>query len=190
MWSPFVKTDAPLSVLTHTDFEGIIIHLMDTRGKQIRRVFAAFLMLAALALMVCDDDPAPTNSPPRTVADIAWVSTCDVYADTLQKSHSIVFITASWCGWCTKLKNETLCNAGVQDELNDYFNPMLIEVTADSNVCYQDTTVMAADFPGFFAVSGYPTTFALDSNQQVISRLAGNQNSTDFLAWLKYVRSH
>ncbi len=162
---------------------------MNVRGKQTRCVVAAFLMLASVLLMVCDDDPSPTNSAPRTLSDINWVSSCDLYADTLGKSHSIVFITASWCGWCTRLKNETLCNAGVQDELNDYFNPILIEVTADSTVCFQDTIVMAADSPDFFAVTGYPTTFALDSNQQVISRLSGYQNSSDFLAWLRYIRS-
>lgn len=162
---------------------------MDARGKQTRRVVAALLMLASVLLMVCDDDPSPTNSAPRELSDISWVSACDIYADTLNKPHSLVIIAAAWCGWCTKLKNETLCNAEVQDEINAHFNPVFIEATADSAVCYQDTAVMAGYFSHFFTFSGYPTSYALDSNQQVISRLSGYQNSADYLAWLKYVRS-
>lgn len=153
------------------------------------RLLLPILAIICLTLVVCDDDPAPTAPVARTLADVEWVSACAIYDDTLShKAHSLVFIGASWCGWCNKLKNETLCNASVQDEMNEYFNPVMIEVTADSQVCYLDTTVLAGNLPSYFGVTGYPTTIALDSNEQVMSRLVGFHDAASFLGWLQTLR--
>src|SRR5512140_1951051 len=137
------------------------------------RLGVMVVLIAALYCLSCDKKgttPAQIQSNPS----IHWVSTVVIYDSTaVKKNYSILFFEADWCGWCTKLRNETLRDTQVVRILNDSFNCSTIDIESDTPLRYFVSTVTCHQLAGIYGVSGIPDMRFLDRKGLTIGRAGG-----------------
>lgn len=150
------------------------------------------LMLGTLLTQLvisCGDSPKPVAPPQMTAEAIAWQGSGILWDTTaVKKDHSVVFFLAGWCGWCKKLKNETLRDSLVVKMLNESFNCVAIDPDQDSLVRYRDSMVTCRQFNNLFKVSAYPTGFFLARNGDSLDYLGGYVPAEELLRRLLRVR--
>ncbi|MHB9106426.1 MAG: thioredoxin family protein [Armatimonadota bacterium] len=88
-----------------------------------------------------------------------------------RKTLILVDFHADWCGWCTKLDQETLSNAEVQTRLRDF---TLLKIDTDKY----------PDIANKYGVSGLPTTAILDANGKAMLSQPGYMTPKDYLQFL------
>src|SRR5262249_29753869 len=79
------------------------------------------------------------------------------------------FFTATWCGWCKKLADESFSDADVVRALSA-FTPVLVDGDAERSVCAR------------FGVEGYPTVVFADAGGNALRRVDGYVPRDRFLA--------
>lgn len=130
------------------------------------------------------------KGPTKSDGTLNWVNTSVLYDQRIaKKDHSLLFVMTSWCGWCKKLKSETLADTAVCQILNESFNVAQIDADSDSLVAYMDTTVTCRYFSGMiYHVGGYPTTVVLTKEGKLMGAIGGYQNADDFKGLLIRIR--
>lgn len=103
--------------------------------------------------------------------------TAETYAEALQKSQELnrpvlVIYTANWCGYCKKMKSETLSNDKVVHAMKSY---VLVYVNTD-----KDRSGI-----GKFGVTGLPSFVITNFKEDKIKMKSGFMNAESFEAWLK-----
>ena len=74
-------------------------------------------------------------------------------------------LSASWCGYCKKLKRKTF-----SDSTAAYFNAKFINMELDGEA--GDGAMLVK----YFRVDGYPALFIIDKSENIILRTAGYMN--------------
>jgi len=104
-----------------------------------------------------------------------WLTNLD---EGLKKAKEVnkrvlVDFTATWCGWCTKLKNEVF----EKDEFQKYSgdNLILVSIDADQNKELVDK----------YKVEGFPTVLILSPDGQILEQIVGFKNLESFMEVLK-----
>lgn len=118
---------------------------------------------------------------------ISWRSTGVIWDTTTGKRFvSILIIATDWCGWCRKLKAETLTDRSVCGLLEKYFNSCIIDAEEDSLIIVSDTTMSCRDATDqYFRIHGYPTTIFFDRRGNELGRAPGFLDGASFadLLW-------
>jgi len=94
-----------------------------------------------------------------------------------EKKYLFIVITAEHCGWCKKLKNTTLKEREIIENLaRDY-----IAVELDMNGYY----------PKSIEVVGVPSVIIVEPKSgEVIKNIVGfREDSNDYLKWFRYVKN-
>lgn len=93
--------------------------------------------------------------------------------------HKLIFldISTSWCGWCRKMKQ----NVYTDKTLGDYFNKNFVNVELDGE--HDDGLRLAQKF----GVSGYPSLFIVDGNEQQLFSSEGYHEANDLMTLVKSV---
>ena len=121
--------------------------------------------------------PAPTagqaSAPAAKPEGISWHDSLpDALAEAKgRKTLILVDFRADWCGWCTKLDQDTLSNAEVQTRLRDF---TLLKIDTDKQ----------PDLATKYGISGLPTTAILDANGKVVTSQPGYMTPKDYLQFL------
>ena len=158
-------------------------------------VCTVLALFAGAALGSCSGkkSTAPASEEPAETTDttLTWVGTDVVYRDVAGKhDHSIIFVLAEWCGWCQRLKRETLTDSTVIHMLNESFNCVHLNPDADSMVAYQDSMVTCHDLASrIYGVNGYPTMLFFKGNGDFIGPAPGYKNVENFRALLDTVKA-
>lgn len=102
------------------------------------------------------------------------------WQEALQKSASekkLIFLdlSTSWCGWCKKLKQNTFTDKKVAD----YFNKRFINVELDGE--HGEGQRLARKF----GVSGYPSLFVIDKNENPMLSSEGYHDADDLIKLIK-----
>ena len=163
-----------------------------------RRISSALgaVMAATLSGIIptCSKESHNAPSQPRPSArdSVHWTGTAAVYDTSIIKNdRSVIFFLASWCGWCNKLKNETLKDSTVIRILNESFNAVAIDPDADTQVVYFDTTVSARDLCNdIYSVHAFPTIYFFDRAGTAISSTAGYRDASTFANQLIAIRDY
>jgi thioredoxin-related protein len=144
------------------------------------------VLFGVVSVLSCSRD-RPTKSDGQS---LNWVGTSVLYHPTEgKKAHSLIFVLVTWCGWCKKMKSETLADTSVCRILNESFNIAQIDPESDSLVVYQDTTVTCRYLAGtVYNVRGYPTTIVLDKEGALIGAIPGYQEPVAFVDLLQRIR--
>lgn len=90
-----------------------------------------------------------------------------------QGKRVLVDFTATWCGWCTKLKEEVFDKA----EFKDYAAKQLVLVSIDAD--------KNKDLVSKHGVTGFPTILVLDGEGKTLDKVEGFLPYDGFMASLK-----
>lgn len=109
------------------------------------------------------------------LAEEGWLTNLD---DGLKQAKAenkrvLVDFTATWCGWCTKLKNEVFD----KKEFGDYAAEKLVLVSIDAD--------QNRELVDQYKVSGFPTVMVLDGDGKVVDQIVGFKPLEGFLETLK-----
>jgi thiol:disulfide interchange protein len=83
---------------------------------------------------------------------------------------SILFFCASWCGWCSKMKRETLTDARVQARLQAF-----------PTALYDPDTPAGRAVADRYDIHAYPTMVVVDGSGHELDRIAGASEPDRFL---------
>lgn len=98
------------------------------------------------------------------------------YQDAIKKSGEmgmpvLVLFEADWCGWCKKMKQETLSNEKVKEALRNY---IIVTVNTDTN----------KDIVRKHGVRGLPSQLITNVREEKLKFGSGYQDANAFVQWL------
>lgn len=151
-----------------------------------------FLLVAAtaIALTACDLDKCSNPNTGQFYTELNWVGTELVYGNIAGKRDlSIIFFMADWCGWCTRLKNETLADSTVRQILGESYNIVYINYQADSTVSYRGERITCGELTSeIYAVRGFPSMAFCDRNGDLLGMAPGYKSAAAMIELLEMVR--
>ncbi|RCK80288.1 MAG: Thioredoxin Disulfide Isomerase [Candidatus Ozemobacter sibiricus] len=126
-------------------------------------------MLVVLVLAVCGLVAG------AAFAEEGWLDDLDaaVKQAAEQKKLVLVDFTASWCGWCTKMKEDVFD----KDEFKALAGEKFVLVTIDGD--------KHRDLVDKFGVQGFPTLVILDGEGKEVHKIVGYKPLTPLLEELK-----
>jgi thioredoxin-related protein len=102
------------------------------------------------------------------------------FDDGLQKAKLenqvlLMYFYADWCGWCTKLVQETFDNRQITSFLNEHFVSLKVDIDQNSSLAetYHNEIV--------------PTTVFISSNREELGRIEGYLSPEQFLEYAKTI---
>jgi thiol:disulfide interchange protein len=135
-----------------------------------KRLMVLVMPLVVLALPVFADDTKKDATKKAAVFhDISYKQALEM-AKKEKKVVMIDFYT-DWCGWCTKLDNDTYSKDNVKQVLKDKM--VAIKINAEKGA---DKSVA-----GKYKVRGYPTMVFVDGDGKEVGRLVGYRDANKFL---------
>ena len=140
---------------------------MQRSSQQLTAVIAVFLLLAVLPAAI----PAGVDT-----TKIQWLS----YEEGLARAKEadkpvLVNFTASWCGWCKKMKKETFSDPAVIAYVNDHYLPVMVDT--------QKEQALAA----MYAVRSVPMILFLTSEGQKLTLLPGYVEAPRLLNIISFI---
>lgn len=90
-----------------------------------------------------------------------------------KKEHKLIFVDAyaKWCGPCKRMARNVFTDATVGEYYNDNFINMKIDMEEG----------MGREFRQSYPVSAYPTLLYIDDKGEVVKKVVGGRNVSDFL---------
>ncbi|MGE5174858.1 MAG: thioredoxin family protein [Hyphomicrobiales bacterium] len=165
---------------------------------------ALIALVAAAAALPCSvgaraDAPAPpatSNTPsaaaaaslPATEAKLEWL-TFDAATERAakEKKHVIVDIYTTWCGWCKVMERQTYADPEVTSYLEKNF--VLAKVNGESlnKMHWQGKELTERQFARVVGVTGYPATYFLKPDAELLGGVAGFIKKPDFMVYARFV---
>ena len=128
-----------------------------------------------------------TTAAADTVID--WVSTQVLYNRALQEHDlSLLFVMASWCPHCQRLKAYTLTDTSVIATINHSFNAAYVHIDSFNTVYFFDTLTTEQELGNVkYDVHAYPTIIVLDTTGAETQRMIGDRPPDQFVNELKQI---
>ncbi len=158
-----------------------------------------FLAVSAALVVLLIPSATPAQQPPpkrlsRSAAPapgekkLDWLA-FDAAAERAVKEnkHVIVDIYTTWCGWCRVMDRETYGNAEVADYLEKNFVLAKINGESSSKIHWKGRELTERDFARGVGVTGFPSTYFLKPDLEVLGGVPGFIRPTDFMLYAKYV---
>lgn len=102
----------------------------------------------------------------------------DILAQAKKENKPVFLdISASWCGYCKKMKAKVFTDSKVAN----YFNSTFINVAVDGEK--GEGIYLASKY----GVKGYPTFVFINSDGSLAKQTSGYRNSQDFLEFAKNI---
>jgi len=132
-----------------------------------------FLALSALAVLVPDLSATATAQPSTPLAP-AWQAEPPVFHPdaALTGSPSILYFTATWCGFCKQMERTTLTDETVRTALSP-LRPVKLDFDAQ------------AELAAHYQVTGVPAFVAVNQRGEEVARAVGVMGPQALLTWLE-----
>ena len=160
--------------------------------KHLGPLLALSLFLAASPCQAASKPPETAKSTDKAGAKSAekleWLAfdTAAAQAHT-QNKHLIVDIYTTWCGWCKVMERDTYGNSEVAAFLRDNFVLAKVNGESSSKLHWQGRELTERQFARAVGVTGYPATYFLKPNADLLGGVGGYIRSPDFLIYAHYV---
>lgn len=104
-----------------------------------------------------------------------------------ENKYVLIYFYTDECGWCRKMEKETYSNEEVKKILSDKFVNIKINARSENKVVENGEEISERKLATLFQVSGYPTTWFLESNYTKIAPLPGYVPADQFISVIKYI---
>jgi len=104
-----------------------------------------------------------------------------------ENKYILIDFYTDWCGYCKKMDKETYSKEEVIGILNENF--IVVKVNAESNnkVIENGEEITERELAKLYQVTGYPTTWFLESNHGRVAPLPGYVTTEQFIPVLNYI---
>ena len=104
-----------------------------------------------------------------------------------QNKHVIVNVYTTWCGYCRMMDKQTFGNDEVAAHLRENFVLAKVNGESSSKVHWQGQEMTEREFARAVGVTGFPATYFLKPNAEMLGGVSGYIRSPDFMIYAKYV---
>ena len=145
---------------------------------RLRSSFTVPALVATLILSACSSGGSANynsggGSQRTAYAPAAAPAPAPSFARSGRGNTAYIFV-ASWCGYCQKLKQNTLSNAAVQAELQNFNTQQIDPDSASGRPLAQQ-----------YGISGFPTTVIVNPSGGVVKKIVGYNAPGDYIAQLR-----
>ena len=163
------------------------------------------LRLVAGALMtfvlVGADTPAAKEASKSTAAKsgkveakggekVQWLSFDAAVAKAQKENkHVVVDVYTNWCGWCKVMDRQTYGNDDVAAYLTENFALAKVNGESAAKLMWQGKALTEREFAKAVGVTGYPATYFMKPNEDILGGVAGYIKAPDMLIYTKYVHT-
>jgi thioredoxin-related protein len=131
---------------------------------------------------------SPGSSAPPSGEKLDWLGFDAAAAQAReQNKHVIVDIYTSWCGWCKVMDRQTYGDPEVAAYLRSNFVLAKVNGESASTIHWKGQTLTERQFARAVGVTGYPATYFLKPDAELLGGVAGYIKAPDFLIYARYV---
>ena len=104
-----------------------------------------------------------------------------------ENKHVIVDIYTTWCGWCKVMDRQTYGNSEVAGYLLENFVLAKVNGESSAEIHWKGKTMTERQFARSVGVTGFPSTYFLKPDAEIIGGAPGFIGPGDFMIYAKYV---
>jgi len=104
-----------------------------------------------------------------------------------ENKYILIDFYTDWCGYCKKMDKETYSREEVKKILSENFLVVRVNAESDNKVIEGGKEITERELAKLYQVSGYPTTWFLESNHTRIAPLPGYVTTEQFIPVLNYI---
>lgn len=99
-----------------------------------------------------------------------------------------LFFEAEWCGFCKQMRREVFPQNLVQEEVEEGFLPVAIDIESDEKIIYQNKEMSQKSFSHQMRIDATPTIMFMSGEGEIIGRYRGFADDKELMLLLKYIR--
>ena len=134
--------------------------------------------------------PAEKGAAAATGEKVQWLTFDAAVAKALKENkHVLVDVYTNWCGWCKVMDRQTYGNAEVAAYLTENFALAKVNGESAAKLNWNGKTLTEREFAKAVGVNGYPSTYFMKPNAELLGGVSGYIKSPDMLIYAKYLSS-
>jgi thioredoxin-related protein len=135
-----------------------------------------------------DDGKAAAKPSDKAPDKLEWLAfDAATQKANSQNKHMIVDVYTSWCGWCRIMEKQTYGDPEVSAYLKQNFVLVKVNGESSSKMHWQGKELTEREFARAVGVTGYPATYFLKPNADMLGGVSGFIRSPEFMIYAKYI---